>query len=142
MVGRIDRTYKPIDCYSYAKGVLNPYPVIKLKLYNLVSEVGEYSIAVDTGFEGSLLIPSDIYREYFLVGELPRSMWRLYKTLTGQVSMRVSRGFVEVAGMRIETYVETPLYGGFKFLIGRELLNKLRILLDGLDQRLCIVESI
>ncbi len=141
MVGRFSRTYIASTCYPYVKGFREDYPVLRVKLYNVaMDEYGSLDIAIDTGFEGSILLPSNIY-EFFMIGELPRSMWRTYRTLTGFITMRIARAIVEVNNVKIETFVETPLYGGEKTLIGRELLNKLTLVLDGLKKELCIVEQ-
>ena len=142
MVGwkpRTSITCKLLECYEYAPGLRLPQPVLKAKLYNLALEpLGEVSLAIDTGFEGSVMVPRDVY-DHFLVAELPRSLWRAYKTLTGVVEMRVARALLEVAGKRIEVYVESPVYGGGRYLVGREVLNKLTLLLDGVHGRTCIV---
>jgi len=141
VVGRIVRTYVAHECLPYAKGLREPYPLLRVKLYNVaLEEYGYLDIAIDTGFEGSILLPDDVY-QFFMVGELPRSMWRVYKTLSGFVTMRVARAIAEICGVRFETFVESPLYGGKKALIGREVLNRIAIVLDGLRKELCIAES-
>jgi len=140
MVGRSSRVYKVTKCFNYKQGLRFPYPVLKLKLFNVaLEELGILEIPIDTGFEGSILLPTDTYR-FFKIAELPRSMWRTYLTLTGIITMRVARAIAETNGIRIETYVETPLYGGKKLLLGREFLNKLTIVLDGPKNESCIVE--
>jgi len=126
-----------VACWEYQPGVRQPYPVLRVKLYNAaLEEYGEIPLQVDTGYEGAIMLPRGEY-EFFMIGELPRSLWRTYRTLTDTVTMRVARAVVEVAGQQLETYVEAPLYGGGKRLAGRELLNKLTILLNGSEGRLC-----
>ncbi len=128
------------ECVDYEESLREPKPVLKVKLYNLAGEeFGVMRLQVDTGFEGSILLPSDIY-EFFKIAELPQSMWRLYTTLTGTITMRASRAIAEVAGRRFEVIVESPLYGGWASLAGREFLSKLKILLDGPGKRLCLVD--
>ena len=129
-------------CEPYEPGLRVPRPVLTVRLYTLAGEeVGEVKLQVDTGFEGSILLPNELY-EKFMIAELPPSMWRKYVTLTGVVTMRVARGIIEVGGKRMEVYVETPLYGGWRSLAGREFLNKLRLLLDGPSQRLCLAGDV
>ena len=61
MVGRI---YKARECIEYKKGVLSNYPVLKLKLYNMLGRefYEELEVPVDTGFEVSLMLKSDDYK--------------------------------------------------------------------------------
>jgi len=54
--------------------------------------------------------------------------------------MRVARAIVEIEDVKYEVYVESPLHGGRKRLLGRELLNKLSVVLDGPRRSCCIVE--
>ncbi|MEM2475536.1 MAG: hypothetical protein QW407_06390 [Thermofilaceae archaeon] len=53
MVGRL---YKPISCWSYAKGLVHEYPVLKLRLLNLLVESIELELPIDTGFEGAVML--------------------------------------------------------------------------------------
>lgn len=131
----------PLACWSYQRGIRLPYPVLRLRLYNAaLEEYGEIPFQVDTGYEGPLMLPRSEY-EFFMIGELPRSLWRRYRTLTDTVTMRVARAVAEVAGARMEVYIESPLHGGGKRLAGREVLNRLRVLLDGPAGRLCLLEG-
>ena len=128
-----------VECWSYAPGLRPPYTVLRLRLYNAaLEEYGEIALQVDTGYEGPIMLPRGEY-EFFMIGELPRSLWRTYRTLADTVTMRVARTVAEAAGRRLEVYIETPLYGGGKRLVGREVLNKLRVLLDGPSTRACIL---
>ena len=137
MAGR--STGASLECWGYAPGVRLPYPVLRLRLYNAaLEEYGEIALQVDTGYEGPIMLPRGEY-EFFMIGELPRSLWRTYRTLADTVTMRVARAVAEAAGRRFEVYVESPLYGGGKRLVGREVLNRLRLLLDGPSSRACIL---
>ena len=135
MVGRVYRVEK---CLSYEPSLLSSYPVLEVTLYNLRMEKFDESlkIPIDTGFEGSLMLLSEDY-EFFQIGELPREAWRIYKTLVGPITMRVSRGFMEIDGRLVEVFIEAPLAGRGKRLIGRELINKLVIVLDGPRSECC-----
>jgi len=135
MVGRVYRVKK---CLSYEAGVLSSYPILEVKLYNLRMEEFPQvlKIPIDTGFEGSIMLLDEDY-EFFMIGELPREAWRTYRTLVGPITMRVARGFVEINGEILETFVESPLAGRGKRLLGREFLNKLTVVLDGPDSLCC-----
>jgi predicted aspartyl protease len=125
-------------CWPYQRGIRLPYPVIRLRLYNAaLEEYGEIPLQVDTGYEGPVMMPRGEY-EFFQIGELPRSLWRSYRTLTDTVTMRTARAVAEVAGRRLEVYIESPLYGGGRRLVGREVLNQLCLLLDGPSLEACI----
>ena len=131
--------WRVLECYGYEESLREPKPVVGVRLFNLAGEeYGLVRLQVDTGFEGSILLPSDAY-EFFKIAELPQSMWRLYRTLTGSLTMRTARALAEVAGRRLEVIVETPLYGGWAALAGREFLSRLRLLLDGPARRLCVL---
>jgi clan AA aspartic protease len=143
MAGRGNRVYEVINCYSYREGYRHPYPVLKLKLYNIAfEEYGDIELQIDTGFEGSILVPREIY-EFFAIGELPRSLWRAYKTFTGMITFRTARAYIELRGKKVEVFIESPAYGyGLnKSIIGREILNKLTIILDGKSTEACIGED-
>jgi len=66
----VGRLYKPISCWSYAKGLVHEYPVLKLRLLNLLGESIELELPIDTGFEGAVMLDYDTY-SFFAVGELP-----------------------------------------------------------------------
>ena len=128
------------ECIGYEESLRELKPVIKVKLFNLAGEeFGVTRLQVDTGFKGSILLPSDAY-EFFRIAELPQSAWKPYTTLTGTITMRAARAIAEVAGHRFEVIVESPLYGGWVSLAGREFLAKLKILLDGPRKRLCLLD--
>ena len=54
--------------------------------------------------------------------------------------MRAARAIAKVAGHRFEVIVESPLYGGWVSLAGREFLAKLKILLEGPRKRLYLLD--
>lgn len=135
MAGRLFRT---LACFKYRNGL----PALRLKLMNYMGETKETELVVDTGFSGGVLLPWEEY-EFFLCGELPRSLWRSYLTLVGRVPMRTARAIaiVEEVNARFEVYVETPLYGRGKKLLGREVINKLTLLLEGPESTCCICQE-
>jgi predicted aspartyl protease len=137
----VGRVYVPLSCFGYARGVVHEYPVLRVRLFNLAGEeFGTVELGVDTGFEGSILLDREAY-EFFAVGELPREAWRRYRTFAGPLPMRTARAVAELGGRRVEVLVETPLYGGGKRLVGRELLNKLVLVLDGPRREACVARE-
>jgi len=115
--------------------------VIKCKIQNLTKfEYELIYIPIDTGYSGSLLVPQNIY-DYFKIAELPPKYWRKYSTLTGEIVIRVSRGYLVVDNLKMEVMVESPLYSYGKFLVGREVLNKIIIILDGLRKE-CYLSNV
>ena len=132
------RLFRAITCFNYR----NELPVLKLKLMNYMGEVREFEFIIDTGFSGGILLPRDEY-EFFTCGELPRSLWRSYSTLIGVIPMRTAKAIliIDEAGVRSEVYVETPLYGAGRRLLGREVINRLIILLNGLRHNLCLCKE-
>ncbi len=137
MVGRIYRAKK---CLKYMENEATSYPVLKLKLYNILGMEfpEEMEVPIDTGFEGSLMLRNEDYR-FFMIGELPRDFWRTYSTLAGSIIMRIAKAIVVIDNIKFETYVETPYLGYGRRLIGREILNNLTLILDGLRKKCCIV---
>ena len=134
MVGRV---YKSIECWKY-KGLTPTNPVVKVSLSNLIGEkIKLLDIPIDTGFSGSILVPQTMF-EYFKIGELPPKYRRTYKTIIGKIVMRVARGFIDINSVNMEVFIETPLFGSGKLLAGREVLNKLILILDGLNECCCL----
>ncbi len=68
------------------------YPVIECRLMNLTGiDYGPISLPINTGYSGSILVPSAVY-EIFKVGELPPKYWRVYSTMTGKLPMKTAKG--------------------------------------------------
>lgn len=136
------RIYRTSGCVEYEKSTLSDKPKVDAKLFN--ARLEEYPsvlpLTIDTGFEGSILVTSDVY-EFFKIGELPKKYWRVYGSLIGSITMRLAKAIIRIEpGVEIETYVETPLLGVGKLLIGRELLNNLIVVLDGPRKQACIAK--
>jgi len=127
---------------SYGRGLLNDYPALELELWNLAMERYPRKILamVDTSFEGDVMLTTNIYK-FFRVGELPKSLWRKYATLSGTLVARTARAIAQVDGRRFEVFVESPAYGGGKVLVGRGLLNKLTLVLAGPRKLTCLAEE-
>jgi hypothetical protein len=88
------------------------------------------------------MLPSEYY-EFFMIGELPKKLWKEYRTMTGPLQMRIARGFIQVGeSAPVETFVETPLLGAGKLLVGRAVLGRLAVLLDGPARSSCLMEPL
>ena len=140
MAGRIFRT---VDCYPHDTPASQPR--IKITLYNTAKEPWphrEILAPIDTGFSGSVMLPEQDYR-FFAVSELPRRFWKEYRTMTGPLQMRTARALMrsDTSTSLEETLVEAPVVGMGKLLVGRMILSKCRLLLDGPDQCSCFMEG-
>ena len=125
--------------YSTAED--SPAPVLVLKVY---SPYGNKSLTltfkVDTGFAGGILVPYDIYLQlelmlaeepYPLIGRFATgNTIKLYRALTK----------IELEDRALYAYVYSSPYIRKK-IVGREVLNKLVILLNGPQQVLEVLDS-
>ncbi len=69
-------------------------------------------------------------------------MWRVYKSVGGaSIEMRGALVTALTNDEEFETLVETPLIGGGKRLVGRGLLNRMIMVLDGPRREICLVKS-
>ncbi|MDG7008037.1 MAG: hypothetical protein JRN06_07310 [Nitrososphaerota archaeon] len=109
-----------------------PRPAVTVRVRDpLRRSSAEVQTRVDTGFDGGLLIPLDQYvalglQEY----EEPGSAFVARSTLGVVVSLRSSKGIATVEGKSSDCSVyTTPLV--LRPLLGRELLNRWKVMLDG-----------
>ncbi|BDB99973.1 hypothetical protein [Saccharolobus caldissimus] len=117
----VERKYVPVRCFKGDK------PSITVTLTNVMGESIELTLRVDTGFDGSVLLDKEMYRK-FIVGELPESMWRRFKTLNGYLVMRTAKAVLMIEDKQLETLVLTPNDFEGKNLIGLEVLKELAIM--------------
>lgn len=109
-----------------------PRPVMKAEVSDPRQRASvEVMTRVDTGLDGGLLIPLDQYVKLRLQEfEEPSSNFVARSAQGITVTLRASRGVVSVEGRRSEcTVYSTPLL--LRPLLGRELLNRWRVTLDG-----------
>jgi predicted aspartyl protease len=137
------RFFRALDCYPHDDQ--SGQSRVKIVLYNAAKEEWPHTdvlAPVDTGFSGAVMVPSEEY-EFFLVGELPQRFWKTYRTMTGTIKMRVARGFIAAGETESveQTFVESPALGAGKLLVGRMMLNKRALLLDGPGRVSCFVEA-
>ncbi|MHA1607959.1 MAG: hypothetical protein ACTSWP_10590, partial [Candidatus Freyarchaeota archaeon] len=132
--------FRVVECWSYDGDM----PKIDVVLVSVdgrrVPEKGVLRLNIDTGFSGSILLTRRHY-EMFMLGELPESAFRVYRTLTGEIVMRRARATLTLpkVGVELETFVETPRLGEGKLLAGREVINKIPMLLNGPEKTCCYV---
>jgi predicted aspartyl protease len=133
------RLFGTVNCYPH--DTVANQPRLRIRLFNVAKEQWpeDLLVPVDTGFSGAIMLPSSSY-DFFMIGELPKKLWKDYRTMTGPVQMRVARAFVETEQVSAETLVETPLVGAGKLLIGRGILKDLAVLLDGPAKLSCMMK--
>ena len=129
--------YRALNCIDY----IDERPVIEVSIYSRRNGWVSFKIPIDTGFSGEILLPSNVYHELSEL-ELPKELFPVYSTLIGKVIMRRSIALIKVYGLEFEGYIETPMYGGGKFLAGRKLLRKLDIALLGRKLKTCYLEEV
>ena len=138
----ITREVKVIKCWRYLEAE-PPIPSIRVKVYG-VKESIESAFRLDTGYPGQLLISTDLYEKLGLhLAELPEKEFGVYRTASGLVEMKRSQAKIIVPdlGIDMEVIAETPRRILFeRNLVGRELINRLKLLLDGVKGEDCIIE--
>ena len=121
-----------VTTFAYDKDARVPLPVMKVVLSDPASRGStEVTPMVDTGFDGGLLLPLEQYiglgRQNF---EEPGGTFVVRSASGLAISLRSSRGVAAVGGKRFRCSVYTsPLL--LRPLLGRELLNRLKVSLDG-----------
>ncbi|MCD6358279.1 MAG: hypothetical protein DRJ96_07435 [Thermoprotei archaeon] len=108
-------------------GGLNYAPVVEAVLHNpLRTRLVRLKLLIDTGFQGSVLIPLS---EYLKLGlNLFEEGEAVAVAAAGaEVRLRVARGILEIEGVGMECRVYTTL-GVRRALLGREVLKRLGML--------------
>jgi len=141
-MARVTREVKVIRCWRYLDAE-PPIPSIRVEVHG-VKESVESAFRLDTGYPGQLLISTGLYEKLGLhLAELPEKEFGVYRTASGLVEMKRSQAKIAVPdlGIDVEVIVETPRRILFeRNLVGRELINKLKLLLDGVKEEDCIIE--
>jgi len=115
------------------------HPVIKGTLIS-PSKSKELTLVVDTGFEGHLLIPTKLYRQLgFLKYEHPVSEFPILETAAGMVlKIRSAPARLSIENLKMDIDVWTTPDCN-EILLGLEVLNQLRLMLDGHEKVLEIL---
>ncbi len=132
--------YRALDCLEYV-GHDPKIPALRVELREPVHERGlTLTAPVDTGFAGHILLDRAAY-EHLGTAELPREQFGTYGTMAGPVVLRRSRVILLLGGKEFESYVETPLHGVGKLLLGRSVLSKLDLAFLGSAGRCCYLKA-
>lgn len=133
--------YRALGCVDYDTESRPERPVIDVSLIGpATGRETTLSAVADTGFSGFLLVPLDTYQEFSEL-ELPAKDFLTYRTMVGPILLRRARVIATIFGRRFETFIETPLVGISKFLLGRRILNTFRLGLVGPEKRFCLLEE-
>ena len=130
------------NCWDYVSGNLRrSYPVLDV-LIIVDGIANQFLFELDTGYDGSLLLPLHVFYELRLNEfEIPRKYWATAETVTGKkIILRTAIAEVQVGSLRFETEIET-YEGNNLFLAGLGLIDEVKILLNGVEKRLCIIEN-
>ena len=133
--------------WNYSEARKPPMPVMRVTLTTLDGKMSypaypseEKEIEVDTGYDGSILVPDYVYYEVLHLNrfELPER-GRIETPLGETEELFLARAFVSIPliDVTLETLVETFL-GCREMLVGRELLNKYALTMNGPEKKLYI----
>jgi predicted aspartyl protease len=131
--------YKTKDCFQASDWGY----VIEARLTNPLRnlhfpEVGNTVFKVDTGFNGPIIVPEDVFEFLKLTDiEVPEDARPTYSTLTGPLTMRSAPGVFEANGKRLYTDILAPLAGRGRLLVGFRILNEFTLALLG--DRACFI---
>jgi len=124
--------------FKYNENVKPPIPKIKVKIWTPKIKDYELELVVDTGFSGGILIPYHLYDELKLtLAEVPS---RYFGILPVGIPITLHTALTEVSieKLKFKVHVHShPLIN--KKLAGRELVNQLKILLNGPKRELEIL---
>jgi len=104
----------------------------------------EELVPLDTGYDGELLVPWQLYEELRLYRwEYPQRFWAQGHTVSGEtIQLYLSEGRVEIPRTHIRRQVLIDSFvGNTEFLLGRAFLRGLQVLLDGQTDRTCLSTS-
>ena len=117
---------------NYNVADVSPAPVLEVTLQDpLMQRSLKFTAKIDTGFSGSLLITLEQYLSLGLhLYEEPEKAVSARLATGAAVPLRASKGILPLGSERIDCAVyTTPLL--LSPLLGRELLNRWKTLLDG-----------
>ena len=116
-----------------------PRPAVKVTVSDPMRHSSvDLEARIDTGFDGGLLIPLDHYLGLGLqLYEEPSSSFAARSALGVTVSLRSSTGVAQVEGGRFQCTIYTSPFL-LHPLLGRDLLNRWMVTLDGPSSELTI----
>jgi clan AA aspartic protease len=123
----LQAVFRDSDCHPVKDGYILP-----LSLINPVTGGrGGVEAAIDTGFDGFLMLESATYSALGLeVCEVPESQFPTYRTLSGTIVFRSSSARAIVSGSELSVEVISPVHGEGKNLVGRRVLGQFTTLLN------------
>jgi predicted aspartyl protease len=132
--------YRTRDCVHYDREVTPNRPILNVTAETPITRKRiPFRAPLDTGFSGYILLPQDEYSE-LSESELLSDYFLTYETILGPVQLRRSPIILEICGNRLSSFVETPVAGVGRRLIGRRILAELRIALLGPEVKTCLLE--
>jgi len=133
--------YRTRNCVDYDRTVVPNRPTIEVTVEAPISRSRiSFEAPIDTGFSGYLLLSQEQYSR-LSESELPSDHFLTYNTVMGRVQLRRSPVGLEVNGKRLSSFVETPVAGLGKLLVGRRVLAGLRVALLGPETKSCLLEE-
>lgn len=130
-----------LDCKEYV-GARPGVPSLEFQVEEPVfGRVKSLNVPVDTGFAGYLLLPRGLYDELATL-ERPREDFGVYVTLSGPIVLRRAEAVVSVCSKKFNTFIETPLHGIGKLLVGRRIISNLDLALLGSRETCCRLQSV
>jgi len=128
--------FRAVDCLQHS-GSDPEFPVLEVRAREpRFRREKTFSAPIDTGFAGYLLVPKDLYAELGTM-ELPREDFGVYSTMAGSVTLRRSEVKISVGDKELDTFIETPLHGTGRTLLGRRILSELDLALLGRKRMCC-----
>ena len=131
-----------VGCHSYRLEEDRPnMPQIKLRITTPLRKNVEINVLVDTGYDGSLLLPVNLFTS-LNIPALPESEFRALERPDGSL-MFLPRGIaqVEITG-QIFPVVEVEAIDTLnEILVGRELLQELDMALLGKKSLICQIKE-
>lgn len=133
--------YRARDCVNYDHTVTPDRPTLKATAEAPISRTRiSFEAPIDTGFSGYMLLPNELYVE-MSESELLSDYFLTYDTVLGPVKLRRSPVLLEILGKRVPSFVETPVAGAGRILVGRRILAGLHIALLGPESKTCLLEA-
>ncbi|MFQ5342111.1 MAG: hypothetical protein ACE5F6_11255 [Anaerolineae bacterium] len=110
----------------------------------LVYPPDELRVTIDTGYDGGLLVPFELYAELGLFKwERPEEDWALGETVAGQTVVLPAADaevLIPALGIAIPVMVET-FWDNQAFLVGLQFMRRYKWLLDGPADRTCLLSG-
>jgi predicted aspartyl protease len=109
----------------------------------MVHSESEELVQLDTGYDGELLLPYELYQGLALYQwEYPEEYWPVGKTVSGEIiELILAKGQVLIPrwGVVLEVFIETFEGNNEEFLLGRSFIRKFKVLLDGPGNEVCLI---